>query len=512
MKNFKLLIVFLFMSAMASAQGVTYSNTVAGLIYKNCTSCHREGAIAPFKMQNFDDVYAYRNAIVESIKGGKMPPWSPNTSYTHFINEKALAQADIAKIEQWVKDGAPRGDISTEPKVPEFSNKSQIENPDFSKKTQSYTIPENTDDFHFFALESGLNENAFIKQIEFVPSNRKVVHHIFIYIDSTGSFKKSIDQSGGKLPGNNWGGNALSSVKLIGSWLPGGGSNSIKYDMGFRIPKNSYYIIQIHYAPNSKNQVDATTLNVAYSRSTARRNMKVAPLIDNTVNLVGGPLSIPANTVRTHTAKYRVTQDISLLSIMPHMHLLGKKMKVYAISPNSQGDIIPLIEDNWDFHWQEIYSFPKMIHLKAGTTIYAEATYDNTTANADNPSNPPKDVVAGTTTFSEMLQVFFCYDTYRKGDEEIDFFAEPLPFKSINISCTLLPNPVRSEDVVTLNINSTEAPDISLYSMDNKLIKTYKATDAIGKCNINLPPLSAGVYFFRIQNSHDAVTRKLIVN
>jgi hypothetical protein len=59
------------------------------------------------------------------------------------------------------------------------------------------------------------------------------------------------------------------------------------------------------------------------------------------------------------------------------MHLLGKSFVAFAVKP--QGDTIPLIRiNNWDFRWQYFYTFPKMVHIPAGSTIEVIAVMDNT--------------------------------------------------------------------------------------------------------------------------------------
>lgn len=65
--------------------------------------------------------------------------------------------------------------------------------------------------------------------------------------------------------------------------------------------------------------------------------------------------------------------DLSLLSVLPHMHLLGKSFKSFAITPD--GDMIPLIHiPDWDFNWQQTYQFNNLLKIPRGSVIYAEAT------------------------------------------------------------------------------------------------------------------------------------------
>ena len=53
-------------------------------------------------------------------------------------------------------------------------------------------------------------------------------------------------------------------------------------------------------------------------------------------------------------------QDVSLMSIFPHMHLLGKQMECIAVTPTN--DTINLVRvNNWDFEWQGFYFYKKFL-------------------------------------------------------------------------------------------------------------------------------------------------------
>ena len=80
-------------------------------------------------------------------------------------------------------------------------------------------------------------------------------------------------------------------------------------------------------------------------------------------------------------------------------------MNVTATSPDRT--VQPLIYINdWDFHWQGIYTFARPVPLSGGTRIDVEAVYDNSSANRRNPSVPPRDVRWGEETTDEMCIAF----------------------------------------------------------------------------------------------------------
>ena len=93
----------------AAANVPTYTKDVAPILYKNCTSCHRPGEIAPMSLLTYDDVRPHARDIRDQIAEGAMPPWHaampPKTSF----NERSLTAAEKSTILRWVANGAPKG-------------------------------------------------------------------------------------------------------------------------------------------------------------------------------------------------------------------------------------------------------------------------------------------------------------------------------------------------------------------------------------------------------------------
>src|SRR5205823_5639025 len=86
---------------------------------------------------------------------------------------------------------------------------------------------------------------------------------------------------------------------------------------------------------------------------------------------------------------------------MPHMHMVGKQIKITMLPPEGEPRTLIAIKD-WDYNWQETYFFKEPIPIKAGTRLRMEAVYDNSAGNPNNPHQPPKIVFAGRETTNEM--------------------------------------------------------------------------------------------------------------
>jgi hypothetical protein len=102
----------------------------------------------------------------------------------------------------------------------------------------------------------------------------------------------------------------------------------------------------------------------------------------------------------------RLPAEVTLSSVLPHFHLIGKEMKIVATLPD--GEVKPLIWiKDWNFYWQDIYVYKEPIVLPRGTLIEMEASYDNSADNPLNPRNPPQQVLFGNDSDEEMCFAIF---------------------------------------------------------------------------------------------------------
>jgi hypothetical protein len=103
-----------------------------------------------------------------------------------------------------------------------------------------------------------------------------------------------------------------------------------------------------------------------------------------------------------------VGRPIQLIAIHPHMHLLGREMKVWARMKDES--VTPLIRiDDWDFNWQGFYWFRTPVSLPAASWVEMTATWDNSEQNPKNPNKPPRDVRWGERTVDEMGHAAILY-------------------------------------------------------------------------------------------------------
>lgn len=423
----------------AFAQSVTFTEHVAPILYRNCISCHRPAGTAPFSLLTYPDV-ARRASFVQHVTERRiMPPWKANPHFRSFANEKRLTDAEIKTIQAWVQGGALQGPAKAMPALPPFVSQSELpEQPDLVlKMREPFRIKGNNKETYIcYKIPYELPADTYARAIEFIPGNRKVVHHVsyqilgvaeevdlynspdyFVFQDTDfindehdyGYF--NLYSKTGQPPVQTY----------HDGWLPGTSPHVYPEGIGFKLPKKGVVLIRnLHYGPSPIDQEDQSSVHIYFSPKPAERTIMFTTFRPNGLDFSKDNL-LPADTVVKYHMNIKLDADVSLLNINPHMHLLGKYFKAVAVPP--AGDTIPLIEINeWDFNWQEFYRFKKMLKIPRGSVIYAEAIFDNTAQNPNNPQIPPQPVYfeRGMDDKDEMMRLTFLFLPYRPGDENID--------------------------------------------------------------------------------------------
>jgi hypothetical protein len=527
MKRFIIFLMFILAVKTAKAQTPTFAENIAPIIYNNCTNCHRQGEAGPMAFTNYDEVKSWGRMIKFATETRYMPPWSPDPKYRHFVGERALTDTQIKEIANWVDGGMPRGDASKEPKLPTFPTGSQVGTPDLVlNMSDSYKLAgKGKDDYKVFVLPTNLKENKILRAVEFRAGNNKVVHHVRLAYETKGAARTKDAQT----PEMGYDGFGGFNVPVDGSfdtWTPGKNVLQLPENIGHTLPANSDLLLQVHYAPTSAPATDRSSVNLFFKETSNLRPVKSFGMIH--FHLSGGPASfqIPANTIKKFYAKRVTPQDMSVISIYPHAHLLCRNWEAYATTP--AGDTIRLIKINdWNYKWQGDYTLPKMLKIPSGSTVHAYATYDNTTNNPLNPSNPPQLAVLGESTLDEMYVFGFTYLDSQAGDENISLVPNSvtvpntvlsntgLPFEHDSRLYPVYPNPMNRDFSVGFYLDKPMKVNLSIYDFSGRLVKTFlddnrPAGDHIVPFQLD-NQWSSGTYIFKLTGDNLDMTQRIIV-
>lgn len=528
MKHCLLLLLF-FSVAQLSAQN--YADDIAAVFFDNCTSCHHAGGIAPFSLMSYTDASSRLTAIQTAVNTGKMPPWSPNNDYSQFSHDRSLTAAEITLINDWIIAGAPQGNPANTPPVPVYDpNNWKLGTPDLSIRIPDYVSKAtlSNDDYVCFSIPTNLAAGRVIQAIEVIPGNSSIVHHALIHIDAAGTYGTDTTSHACGGP---------TSLPLIAGYAPGSDPaqfpNTSNLKLGINLPANSEIVFAMHYPLGSQGILDSTRINFHFYPQgvSGVRQVSANPVL-NDYGFV-----INANTVGEVDAwfpspSFPISTDLSLFSVFPHAHLLGKSFIVYAVNHFTPFDTIPLIHiPKWDFDWQGFYVFDKMKKMPAGYKLYGKAVYDNTTNNPFNPNNPPQNVGFGLNTSDEMFLVYFQYLNYQQGDELINMDSllqsqntiytnnkEPLAINENGLFLTAYPNPTAGVSTLHYYLEKDDKVQLMVYDAQGRVVtqlllkeqakgQHYYQWDGRQQNGAKVP---AGVYSIQLRAGERMVNKKII--
>jgi SAM-dependent methyltransferase len=189
-------------------------------------------------------------------------------------------------------------------------------------------------------VAGALEEQEFIALLtaagfEVKPGNQRIVHHTLNFWDLSGKARekekdartaaKATDPDRGPGYSASMGiGFAAGIGKFggFGGWAPGQMPRFLPKGTGYLLPKGADVVIQTHYHRNGKDEKDKLQIGLYFAKE--KIETPYQPLV-----IPGAFLAIPANDANFKvTGGATVLSDCTLHSVMPHMHMLGKQIKV----------------------------------------------------------------------------------------------------------------------------------------------------------------------------------------
>ncbi|WP_161604282.1 redoxin domain-containing protein [Roseiconus nitratireducens] len=372
----------------------TYSEHIAGLIQDHCQNCHRDGQIAPFALDSYDEVAGWGEMIAEVVREQRMPPWHAGEKSTaHFLNDARLSDAQKEMIFQWVEDGCPEGDPAATPPPRQFTS-GWFTDEDFDNVVYIADQPvpvkaEGVEEYRYYEVP-GVDHDRWVKTIECLPGNHSVVHHIIVYARPPGGEPIPQGSTGVKTRHFSW----------LGGFAPG--TRPLQMPDGWvrMIPAGYSLVFEMHYTPIGTAQTDRSAIGLIYEAPEKVERVLRTSLTINT------DFKIPP-----HAADHRVRadrpfeRDTLVLALFPHMHVRGKSFRYELVDPDGQSQIL-LDVPHYDFNWQNSYTLAEPLLIRKGSQFRTTAHYDNSDFNLANP-NPDEEVTWGEQSWDEMMIGFY---------------------------------------------------------------------------------------------------------
>jgi hypothetical protein len=375
----------------------TYSREVVRILQRNCQECHRKGQIGPFPLETYEQARKRAADIAAVADDRVMPPWKPVPGVGPKLkHERSLASGDIAALLAWAEAGAPEGYPSDLPPPAAFPEDWALGTPDLVvEPAEEFSIPADGGDiYRCFVIPTTLPKDMYISSIEYRPGNRRVVHHMLAYVDTSGEGRKRDAADPG--PGYScFSGPQVEIVGDLGGWAPGNEPSRLPEGVGRSLPKGADVIVQVHYHPSGKPETDRSRIGLHFSRKPVKQTFHWNAAADPRLKIE------PGESNHESKASWRVPVDLVGYAVTPHMHMLGRDITMSVTYP--EGRTVDLVKiADWDFAWQNTYYFENPIDLPKDSVIKLVAHFDNSEANPRNPNHPPKQVKWGEATTDEM--------------------------------------------------------------------------------------------------------------
>jgi hypothetical protein len=370
---------------------VTFTKDVAAIFYNRCAECHRPGEIAPMSLLTYNDSRPWAKSIKQKVIDRSMPPWLASETDTHFKNDRRLTQSEIDTITEWVDAGAPKGDDKFLPPTPKFVEGWSIGKPDsIIALDQDVAVPaDGVVPYKYFTVETNFDEDKWVQAAEIRPGNRRVVHHIIVFVQEPGAKTE--------LSGEGRGGRGF---KLCG-FAPGEQPKVFPPGTARLIKKGSKLTFQMHYTPNGEAATDRSYIGLIFSRTPVQK-------IALTGTATNAKFVIPPGDGNYEVrSSWTAPADVRIIDLMPHMHVRGKDFTYTAVYPNGRSEVV-LQVSKYDFNWQLLYQFKDPLLLPKGSRLDCVAHFDNSAKNKYNP-DPTKEVRWGDQTWEEMMIGWFDY-------------------------------------------------------------------------------------------------------
>lgn len=365
--------------------GITFAEHVAPMLHRHCIECHRDGEIAPFSMEEYDEVAGWADTMLETIDDGRMPPWHADPNHGKFQNARDMPEEDRQILRDWIAGGLPAGDLSKVPEAPEVVAGWQMQRePEMvlEMRDRPFTVAaEGTVEYQYFVVDPGFKEDKWILDARSLPGNREVVHHIIVYIRPP-----ELED--------------LSGVGWLTSYVPGARPVALPKGRARRVPAGSKFVFQMHYTPTGEEETDLSKLGLIFAdEAEVTHEVYTIAGVDQEFEIPPGE-----DNYEVWSSVRRLPNDAELLGIAPHMHYRGKSFTLWD-GDGDDADIL-LNVPAYDFNWQHVYQLEEPLPLNEIERLRFLVTFDNSDGNPFNP-DPETWVTWGDQSWEEMAIGFF---------------------------------------------------------------------------------------------------------
>jgi len=344
-----------------TAEGATHLETF-------CGDCH--GAVPQFgataSLTTYEGLFTeidgtpLLDLLSKRLGDGTMPPRSATQPGTD-LRTKMLEWASCG-VEGAVPPVAnPGGDFDADRPVWPDPGSPPTGTDFFDLRADEFQVSSGArDHYECFSFEVPVGEERFIRRIETIVDDARVLHHAILLPDAT------------LAPGEHGACNDDNPLSLVYGWAPGQGALQFE-EGGIRIAPGQRLTLQIHYN-NAAGHPDV--------RDSSGVRIYHGPVEGPEVSMLTfGPIGFRVAPLQAADVDgwCQITQPFDILASFPHMHEQGTAFTQTVIrGDGTEESVISL--DGWDFDAQYIYDTP--VKLEPGDVVRTTCRYQNTSDRA----------------------------------------------------------------------------------------------------------------------------------
>ena len=321
-----------------------------------------------------------------------------------WLDDPRLTEEEIATIHRWVEGGMVAGDSM--PELPATATGlSGITTT--LLPVEPFAASGDRDQFICYLLDPAVSGSTeWLTGLQVRPGVPEVVHHVVVSELAPSSELDDLVSRYGI--GHPWecGAPGIPTNLMLTIWTPGNDPVEMPPGMGMPLYPGAKMVLQIHYHPAGvPHAPDATALDLR-AGSTWPQRMYFAAQLGNArgaPDLLPDPddrdpsvpeFRIPANSpdhgehMRMPITDLGGLTDVRIVSVNPHMHLLGTHIAARldrARSLLEQPASECLAYADWNFDWQRTYRYDapsdRLPTLEVGDTLDLQCHWNNTLAN-----------------------------------------------------------------------------------------------------------------------------------
>jgi mono/diheme cytochrome c family protein len=386
--------VLLASASLANAQSseVTFHKDIEPILQQSCQSCHRAGGGAPMSLISYEEVAPFAGLIEYKTglrdRAGAMPPWyvEKDIGIQQFKNDPSLSDEQIAKISQWARSGAPKGDPADAPAPLDFDDsvKWTLGEPDLVVRTEDFFMEGGRPDWwgDIARVPTGLEEDRYVKSVEIVEVNdvpaagngrdtvggRYIFHHMI--------WRTEVHDENG---------NAIEDTTV--SWpVHEVGRNPDIFDprAGRLLRANSVFATDsVHMHSNGRDTTGHLEIGFTFHPKGYEPEFKPARIgLGNGVDI-----SIAGGEKDQELHAYAVLHEpTKIITFEPHLHAPGERMCLEAIWGYT---VETLSCVGYDHNWVRGYPYADDYAplLPAGTILHIAGYMNNTSSNPNVPDS-----------------------------------------------------------------------------------------------------------------------------